>query len=209
MPTPQEKLANSLKALESLQARGKVAIRTSELSRTSRELLVKHGFLQEVMRGWYIPTRPDEAAGESTAWFSSFWAFCTDYLNERFGDEWCISPEQSLLLHVGNRAVPRQLVIRSPHAKNNSTELPFKVSILDIKLPIPGKAQLQHIDSLNVFSLPASLLFCSPTLFRQNPIDTRAALSTIADASELLSLILEGGHSKIAGRLAGAFRNIG
>lgn len=209
MSTPQEKLANSLQTLESLQAKGKVAVRTADLKRTDRELLIKHGFLQEVMKGWYIPTRPDQPAGESTAWFASFWDFCADYLTERFGDKWCVSPEQSLLLHVGNRVVPRQLIVRSPQAKNNSTELLHKVSILDIQLPIPAANQLQRIDGMNVFSLPASLLFCSSTFFRQNPIDTRAALSTIPDASELLSFILEGGHSKYAGRLAGAFRNIG
>lgn len=37
----------------------------------------------------------------------------------------------------------------------------------------------------------------------------RAALSMISDASEVLKHLLEGGHSSIAGRLAGAFRNIG
>ena len=209
MPSPQEKLANALQALGQLQAKEKVAIRTSDLQRLDRELLVKNGFLQEVMKGWYIPARPDQPAGESTAWYASFWAFCADYLGERFGDEWCISPEQSLLLHVGNKVVPRQLIVRSPQAKNNTTELPHKVSILDIQLPMPAKGQMQRIDGINAFSLPASLLFCSSTLFRQNPIDARAALSTIADASELLSLILEGGHTNYAGRLAGALRNIG
>jgi len=37
----------------------------------------------------------------------------------------------------------------------------------------------------------------------------RAALSMVRDASEVLEGLLEGGHSTIAGRLAGAFRNIG
>jgi hypothetical protein len=37
----------------------------------------------------------------------------------------------------------------------------------------------------------------------------RAALSMVRDASEVLERLLEGGHSTIAGRLAGAFRNIG
>jgi hypothetical protein len=34
-------------------------------------------------------------------------------------------------------------------------------------------------------------------------------LLTIQDASEILSMLLEGGHSTIAGRLIGAFRNVG
>src|ERR1043166_3281697 len=37
----------------------------------------------------------------------------------------------------------------------------------------------------------------------------RPALAVVRDASEILALLLEGGHSSIAGRLAGAFRNIG
>ncbi|WP_353613370.1 Fic family protein [Mangrovibacter phragmitis] len=37
----------------------------------------------------------------------------------------------------------------------------------------------------------------------------RTALSMVTDASDVLSILLEGNHSVIAGRLAGAFRNIG
>ena len=37
----------------------------------------------------------------------------------------------------------------------------------------------------------------------------RTALSIVSDASEVLELLLEGGHSTVAGRLAGVFRNIG
>jgi hypothetical protein len=57
--------------------------------------------------------------------------------------------------------------------------------------------------------LPAALIASSPALFERNPTDARAALATIRDASEVLNRLLERGHSKIAGRLAGAFRNIG
>ena len=66
MPTPQEKLAQSLEALHELQGRGVVAIRSDDLSRTDRERLLESGFLKEVMKGWYIPSRPDESAGDST-----------------------------------------------------------------------------------------------------------------------------------------------
>ena len=100
MAKPPEKLAESLEALRKLQDRGVVAIRSADLSRTHRQRLQKNGFLQEVMKGWYIPSRPNEARGESTAWYASFWDFCAAYLAERFGDEWALSPEQSLFLHT-------------------------------------------------------------------------------------------------------------
>ena len=80
MVNPHLKLAESLEVLRALQDRGVVAVRSGDLTRTHRERLVKNGFLQEVMKGWYIPARPDEPTGESTAWYASFWAFAAVYL---------------------------------------------------------------------------------------------------------------------------------
>src|SRR5258708_25455512 len=51
-------------------------------------------FIREVMKGWYVPSRPDEAPGESTSWYASFWAFAAAYLRDRFDHDWCLSPEQ-------------------------------------------------------------------------------------------------------------------
>lgn len=209
MATPSEKLAHSLEALHELQKQGYVAIRSSSLSRIHRERLCANGFLEEVMKGWYIPTRPDETAGESTAWFAGFWAFCTSYLTERFGEAWSLSPEQSLSLHVGNRTVPRQLVVRAGKARNKVTALVHGTSILEVRAALPDPADKAKKEGLFLFSLPSALLACSPGFFRQNPIDARAALASIQDGSELLSRLLEGGHTTIAGRLAGAFSNIG
>ncbi|HTW74288.1 MAG TPA: hypothetical protein VMD56_05130, partial [Steroidobacteraceae bacterium] len=98
MAQPSEKLADSLSALKELQDQGVVAIRTSRLSRTHRQRLLKAGFIREVMKGWYTPHRPDEPEGESTGWYASFWAFSAEYLTGRFGEDWCLSPEQSLNL---------------------------------------------------------------------------------------------------------------
>jgi len=121
MATPSEKLADSLEVLHKLQEAGKVAIRSSDLTRTHRERLSKNGFLQEVMKGWYIPARPDESVGESTAWYASYWQFCATYLHQLRGDDWSLSPEQSITLHVENWAVPKQLLIRATKAGNNLT----------------------------------------------------------------------------------------
>lgn len=209
MADPSEKLAASLEALHALQEQGLGAIRSRDLSRTHRERLVRNGFLQEVVKGWYIPARPGEIPGDSTAWYASFWAFCTTYLNTRFGEKWCLSPEQSLSVHAGNRAVPRQLSVRAPGARNKVTELSHGTSILEIRARLPETARIVEVDGLRVFSLEASLAYCQPRYFRLNPTDVRSALAIIRDASDVLALLLEGGHSTVAGRLAGAFRNIG
>lgn len=209
MATPAANLATSLEILKQHQDRGLVAIRASDVTRIHRERLLKNGFIREVMKGWYIPTRPNELAGESTTWYASFWAFCAGYLTERFGSDWCVSPEQSLTLHAGDWTVPRQILIRSPKGGNKPTPLPYETSIFDVRLELPPAQDTEIKDGLRVFNLPSALISCSPTRFAAQPIVMRAALAAITDASDVLSQLLEGGHSTVAGRLAGAFRNIG
>jgi fido (protein-threonine AMPylation protein) len=209
MVSPHEKLAESLEVLRALQERGVVAVRSGELTRTHRERLVKNGFLQEVMKGWYIPVHPDEVTGESTTWYASFWGFCAVYMKERFGTNWSLSPEQSLLLHVGNMTVPRQLLVRSPKARNKITRLPHDTSLFDTRAALPGVGQIAEKEGLRLFSVPAGLVSCGPGFFRQNATDARAALAMVRHASDVLTLLLEGRRTTVAGRLAGAFRNIG
>jgi len=210
MATPSEKLAQSLEVLSRLQRTdGAAAIRSADMSRVDRERLVANGFLQEVMKGWYIPSRPDEVRGESTAWYTSFWRFSATYLQGRFASDWCLSPEQSLTLHGGNWSVPKQLLVRSPRAGNKVINLPHSTSLLDVRAQIPAQGDIADLDCMRGFALEAALIVCAPSYFVQNPTDLRAALAMVRDASGLLARLLEGGHSTVAGRLAGAFRNIG
>jgi hypothetical protein len=209
MPTPQDKLAQSLAALKGLQDKGIIAIHTKNITRTHRERLLKNGFIKEVIKGWYISARPEESVGESTAWYSSFWGFCADYLNSRFDDQWCLSPEQSLSIHSGNWNIPAQLFVRTPKGGNKPTSLLYDTSLMDVRLNLPDKNNLESKENLQIMTLPAALISCSPGFYLNNAVDARAALSMISDASEILHKLLEGGHSTIAGRLAGAFRNIG
>lgn len=205
---PSEKLAQSLLVLKKLQRHGGGAIQTKALTRTHRERLVKNGFLEEVIKGWYISVRPDEQKGESTAWYASFWNFCASYLNNRFDKDWCLSPEQSLLIHVENWTVPRQLLVRSSKGSNNLVKLPHNTSLFDMRCKMPEK-NIEEKQNLRIYSLASSLIHCSPKFFSQYPMDARAILSMIKDSSALLHDLLEGGHSIIAGRLCGAFINIG
>jgi fido (protein-threonine AMPylation protein) len=74
---------------------------------------------------------------------------------------------------------------------------------------LPKGRDLEEMGGLRLYSLPAGLIACGPSAFTQIPTDIRAALSAIRDSSEILEPLLDGGHTTIAGRLAGAFRNIG
>ena len=105
--------------------------------------------------------------------------------------------------------MPEQLIIKSPEANNFKTELLHGTSLFSMKSELPVKRETTVVEGVRMLTLPASLIHCSANTYSQNETDARTALSLIADPSEILGLLLDGGHSTIAGRLAGAFRNNG
>jgi fido (protein-threonine AMPylation protein) len=208
--TPNEKLAESLDALKALQKGGRSVLRSDDLSRVHRERLVANGFVQEVMRGWLISSSPSARAGDSTPWYASFWEFCARYCNDRFGEEWHLSPEQSLLLHGERTVIPAQVVVNSPKGTNNTINLLFGTSLYDLKVSeMLAAADLAVRDGLRLFSPVAALVRVAESFFARNPIEVQVVLGSQADASDLLRLLLSGGHSAKAGYLAGAFRATG
>jgi len=210
MSRVSEKLADSLSVLQKVQdKKGSGIIRSSEISRTHRERLSKNGFLKYVIKGWYISTDPNEKPGDTTSWYVSFWDFCSEYLNSRYGNKWIVSPDQSLSLHGSNFVVPHQLIIYTPVGHNHRLDLPYGISIMDIKLPLPDSKFSIVQDGMRLYSLAYGLIKSSGSYYSRNPVDAKTALSLISDSSEILGPLLDGGHSTIAGRLAGAFRSIG
>ena len=76
MATVQQLLADSLEQLRLLQEEAPhlVIKGTERLSRTHLRRLLDNGWLQEVMKGWYIPSRPG-SEGDTTVWYTSYWHF--------------------------------------------------------------------------------------------------------------------------------------
>ena len=210
MVTPQEKLASALGALKTLQERGLQAIPGTELSRSDREALQRGGFLKEVIRGWYIPSRPDEAEGDTTAWYASMREFVSGYSQKRFGDRWHVNPEQSLLLRSGERTVPKQVQIWATDGTNQTVKLLHDCSLFIYQAPeLLAASPVHDSGGLRLVEMPAALVAASPTLFVQSPMAAQIALASVQDASDVLRILLAGSHGSVAGRLAGAFRAIG
>jgi fido (protein-threonine AMPylation protein) len=210
MPSPNEKLAESLDVLKALQQGNRRVFRSDDLSRVHRERLVENGFLQEVMKGWLISSSPDSRAGESTPWHASFWEFCARYCDERFGEQWHLSPEQSVFLHGERTVIPDQLVVHSPKATNNDIELLFGTTLYDLKVAeMPATEALAVRDGLRLFSPAAALVRVPESFFQLYPVETQVVMASLADTSDLLRLLLNGGHSSKAGYLAKAFRQTG
>ena len=74
---------------------------------------------------------------------------------------------------------------------------------------MPATPDLDVRDGLRFFSPAAALVRVAESFFRRNPVETQVVLASLADASGLLRMLLNGGHSAKAGYLAGAFRQTG
>lgn len=210
MPRIHEQLASALSSLKALQDSGRRVFRSDEFSRAELTRLEKSGFLQRVIRGWYVSSSPLADGGDSTPWYASFWEFCSRYCESRFGQDWCLAPELSLLLHADVTSVPRQVVVYSPSASNNCTDLPYNTSLFDSKTPsLPPPADMAYRDGLRVYSVAAALVKVPESFFKRYPVEALALLTSLADRAGVVRHLLEGEFHSAAGRLAGAFRRAG
>lgn len=209
MATPNEKLADALVALKAVQDQGQRIFRSRDFSRVHRERLVANGFLREVIKGWLMATSPQAQEGDTTPWYASFWEFCARYCEERFGTTWYLSPEQSLLLHAEATTIPPQVIINSPKGTNNNIALLFNTSIYDLKVSDPlADEDLVIKNGLRVFHPDAALIKAPEAFFQRAPVEAQVILAAVRDVSGILGRLLDGGHSVVAGRIAGAFRRI-
>lgn len=210
MAEPSEKLAESLEILLKLQQdQGFVAVQSNEISRIHRERLMKNGFLKEAAKGWYIITNPSDQQGETTAWYTSYWQFCSRYLQKKYGGKYTVSAEQSISLHAGDNTVPNQMIIRAHNGSNKAIPLLFETSLFIMKSPLPNVAEVEVKNGIRRLTLASALIHCSPKMYQRDATNMRTALAQITNSSEVARLLLEGSHSVVAGRLVGAFRNIG
>lgn len=210
MATIVEKVAKSLEQLKQLQDAEKFVVLhgTGQLSRVHLTRLLREGWLKEVVKGWYIASRPG-MEGDTTDWYTSFWAFMSKYCASRFGKNWSLTAEQSLDLHSGNTTVPIQTIIRNPDGNNNATSLLYGTSLFNLKAKLPSSIYTHSEFGVQMYTLAEALVFVSPTYFRQNPISARICLQMVKDESEICGILADEGASTRAGRLVGAFRNIG
>lgn len=185
-------MAESLERLHELQQQNPNLIikGTEQLSRVHLKRLLDNGWLTEVMKGWYIPSRPG-SEGDTTVWYTSYWSFIKAYLQSRYGDDWIVMPDQSLNIISGKTTVPDQLIIKSPKAGNTIVKLPFGNSILPLKGDIPTKKYTEPRNGIQLYPLENALLLASPSYYQREEISARTCLSMVKNSTEILRLLVE------------------
>lgn len=210
MATVNERLAESLRILKDYQEKNNFSVIRGRdiLGRTHTKRLLDNGYLQTIIKGWYMSSLPGNE-GDTTIWYTSYWQFIAAYANYRFGEDWCLTAEQSLDFYSGYYITPKQLIIRATKAGNNITQLIYGDSLLDVSASLPQEIKKEPQFKLNVYSMTEALLFCSPQYFISKRIEVQTCLESLHDASEIISLASKQGNSTRAARIAGALNAIG
>jgi hypothetical protein len=205
------KLIESLERVQKRKGAENLSIvQSKELSRADRQLLLKTGWLREIIRGWYLLVRPDAPTNDSTVWYAHFWEFIAIYLKELYGDEYCLSAEASLDVLLEKPLTPKQVIIMVPTGGSGSPRLlPYETSLLIYSDPRSTLIEKTKVQNLQVMSLPLALSRVTSTFFKTHPIDAEVALKSIKTAEELSHILLKYDLKSAASRLIGAYQFLG
>ena len=206
----QSALAKALLALKSLQDEHAVAVvhGSEVLGAGHTRVLVENGFLEQVIKGWYIPSNPSHA-GTTVTWYASYWAFVAAYCTSRFGQDWCLTPEESICVASGATVIPKQVLVRVGRGSNTVQPLLHGTSIFNLTAKLPSRIEKDPTYGLNVYPLAEALLRCSPDFYVNHPTETRACLNALTDDEALAAAVRDVGGESYAGRLIGALKAVG
>lgn len=202
-----DRIADALKEAGKVSNEG--VISSDKLSVKSREILTNSGFLERIVRGWYMLVS-SVSSGSSTAWFSMFWPFVRQYLAERFGKEgYCLSPQSSLDIYTGETTIPAQMIVLTRKNSNTTVHLPHGVSLLLYQDDKSIPDVLSDIHGLSLMPLPYAVAK-APALYYQNKAQNiEIALSMVESVSDITRALINIGSIAAAERVAGAYIEIG
>lgn len=208
--TSSQEIASALSRVHATAKKyGGTILPSAEIQRQDRELLVRTQWLQEIIKGWYMLVRPDLNAGDSSVWYANFWDFLRFYLEHLYDEDYCLSSENSLELHIGSTVIPKQVVAITKKGGGKSQELLFRTSVFAYADPGNLPEERISVRGIQAMTLPYALCKVTPTYFREKSQEVEIALRSIRDPSELLQVIVQHKFKRAAARLIGAYQFLG
>ena len=203
------KQALALQCWKQLRRRKVLVVRTGELAREEREGLLRSSLILEIVKSWYLVCPPKNGKSVEQAWQDAFWPFCGQYLNNRFGSDWCLSADNSLLLHAGNWSVPTLTLVCAHGANNRMVRLPFGTSMFNCNQSLPNHQDIVIRNGLRMYDLEAAFVDASPACFATNPHDALVVLEQLRGRKPVMDCLTSGKNLSSVGRLIGALRSVG
>lgn len=201
--SPTQQLASYLEVARS-KAKGQV-VKSSDIDRVVRERLTAAGYLSKVMNGWYLLSKPT-GVGTSTLWYSNYWSFIKEYMQDRFGQDYCLTPESSLEVHAGSNIISRQITIITKKASNENIELLHGTSILLYQDERNFPTTMTQKNGLNIIPLSDALCRVAPKYYLTNTLNMEICLRLIGSPAEISRILLETNSAASANRILGAYK---
>jgi hypothetical protein len=204
---PQRDLAEALRRAQ--VAAPSHILRSAQLPRRARTLLQQRGFLVEIIKGWYALTTPQASPGDTTFWHLHFWSFVSAYLQSRYGQRYCLSPEHSLDLWTAGMQTPKQLIVLTARGGVFTLKLPNESSILlyPNRKGLPPSTESKQ--GVQVMPLALALIRTTPSYFTRSATNAELALRMVR-VEELSRAMLAGDvNVSAAGRIVGGLRHLG
>jgi hypothetical protein len=201
--TAHTKLAGALERVNAVAR--KAVVKSASIQRADREMLTERGYLQEICKGWYFLSRPNDKPGDSTAWFATFWDFVSVYVDKRLGADYCLSAGSSLDLHTGGNLIPDQVIALTARGGTVVLKLPHKTSLVVYQDAKNLPREVEVVRGIRTMPLTTALCRVQPSFFEKQPLNAEVALRAVKSVDDLVRCILESESPALAGRLAGAY----
>ena len=209
--TTREELANAIERVhQAAQKHGGAdcnIVQSTNIDRLDRELLIREKWLHPIIQGWYMLVSPEADADDSSIWYANLWDFVRIYLQSLYGENYCLSAENSIDLHVSSPTIPKQIVVIIPKSGGSPKKLPFQTSVLAYGDKIPKERET--IKGIQVMTLPYALCQVAPIFFEKNPQYPELALRKIRSIDHLVPMLVNYKFKHATNRLIGAYQFLG
>lgn len=207
--TEQQKLAKALTELHSVLGSEQGVVRGKQIKNSTRLLLLERGYLREILKGWYFVSDPLAEPGDTTPFYANYWEYLASYLTERFGTDYCLTAEHSLLRHAQHNVVPKQVNVMLAVNQSQAQELAFghSVALYPGGKSFPVPADQESLMGIRCMSAPYCLVMLNPRYFKEYAREVQIVMGKVVDPSTIAALV----DINAAGvsRLVSAYRRIG
>lgn len=207
--TEQQKLAKALTELHAVLGSEQGVVRGKQIKNSTRLLLLERGYLREILKGWYFVSDPLAEPGDTTPFYANYWEYLASYLTERFGTDYCLTAEHSLLRHAQHNVVPKQVNVMLAVNQSQAQELAFghSVALYPGGKSFPVPADQESLMGIRCMSAPYCLVMLNPRYFKEYAREVQIVMGKVVDPSTIAALV----DINAAGvsRLVSAYRRIG
>lgn len=205
----RQKLARALEELHGVLGSDRGVVRGPQLTNANRLLLLKAGYLREILKGWYFVSDPTADTGDTTPFFANFWEYLTRYLSERFGPDYCLTAEHSLLRHAQYNVIPKTVNVLLAVNQSQVQPLAFghTVALFPGKSTFPTPDQQVAIHGLRCMTIPHCLVNLPPRHFTAYGREVQIVMAQMQDPGALAALV-DVNRAGLS-RILSAYRQIG